>query len=46
MNKKISGVSEANCRDNMRSAKQDFTHYMTHLEGVKEQMNQLKRDND
>lgn len=35
MNKKISGVSEATCRDNMRNAKQDFLNYMTHLEGVK-----------
>ena len=35
MNKKISGVSEVTCRDNMRSAKQEFLNYMNHLEGVK-----------
>jgi hypothetical protein len=35
MNKKISGVSEETCRENMRNAKNGFLNYMTHLEGVK-----------
>ena len=46
MYKKISGVDESNCRDNMINAKNDHDDYMTHLSAVKDIDAQRRADND